>query len=100
MFTKFFKKSRITLITILSLLSITSVGFASWTIAAFDVEQKVSGSLESDIVIDSKNYLYLDSTKGDTIDSDLKSGFTCFEYSDYGYLDEEGNNVDTGFIYQ
>ena len=60
MFKRFFTKTRITLLTLLCLLSITSVGFASWTIVAFDVSKEFIGSLESDNVINSINFIEFD----------------------------------------
>lgn len=99
MFKRFFTKTRITLITILSLLSITSVGFASWTITAFDVDEEVVGSLESDIVINSKEYVYLDTQKGDLDKQGNKLGFNTFDFYEYGYLDETGYfPTSTGYI--
>ena len=95
MLKRFFSKTKITFITILSLLSLVSVGFASWTITALDVEEEVSGSLESDIVINSKEYVYLDTEKGDN-----KTGIKNMQYQDYGYLDSENYViVDTGYVY-
>lgn len=87
MFKRFFTKTRITLITILSLLSITSVGFASWTITAFDVDEEVVGSLESDIVINSKEYVYLDTQKGDLDEQGNKLGYDTFNFYELGFLE-------------
>ena len=99
MFQRFFTKTRITLITILSLLSLVSVGFASWTITAFDVDEEVFGSLESDIIINSKEFVYLDTTKGDLDENGNKLGFDTFDFYEYGYLDETGFfPTSTGYI--
>ena len=86
MFRRFFIKTRFLLLTLLSLLSLVSVGFASWTITAFDVSKELTGSLESDNVINSINYIEFDEKFG-------SDGIEYFKYYNTGYINETDDSL-------
>lgn len=89
MFTKF----KVYLCMILFMISLVSVGFSSWTIHGLNSEE-IMQTIEADNVINSKDYVYLDTTKGEN-----NSGIDCFKYYEYGYWSEDGNYAtDTGYI--
>ncbi len=88
MFTKF----KVYLCMILCMISLVSVGFSSWTIYGLD-EEEIELSINSDNVINSKDYVYLDTTKGEN-----NSGIDCFKYYEYGYLDKDGYLSNYGYI--
>lgn len=92
MFKGFLTKGKITLFSVLCVLSLISIGFASWTITGETIEE-LSGIIETDTIINSKEYVLLDSTKGDN-----NSGITCFKYYEQGYLDNEGYLSNYGYI--
>ena len=88
-------RGKVLLLTILCLLSLVSIGFASWTITESD-EEIVYGSMHTDNVINSAEFIQLDTTKGDVNNPGIK----CFEYKEFGYLSEESSNItSTGYIY-
>ena len=80
------------ILPILISLSLIGVGFSAWTISGLE-EESFDVSITADKVINSKEYVYLDTTKGDN-----SSGIDCFKYYEYGYLDSEGYLTDTGVI--
>ena len=88
MFTKF----KVYLCIILCMISLVSVGFSSWTITGLE-EESFDVSITADKVINSKEYVYLDTTKGEN-----NSGIDCFKYYEYGYLDSEGYLSNYGYI--
>lgn len=88
MFTKF----KVYVCMILCMISLVSVGFSSWSIHGI-TEEDNSGSITSDKIINSKEYVYLDTSKGDN-----NTGIDCFNYYEYGYLDDDGYATDTGYI--
>lgn len=88
MFTKF----KVYICMILCMISLVSVGFSSWSIHGI-TEEDYSGSITSDKIINSKEYVYLDTTKGDN-----NTGIDCFNYYEYGYLDENGYTSNYGYI--
>lgn len=88
-------RGKVLLLTILCLLSLVSIGFASWTITESD-EEIVYGSMHTDNVINSAEFIQLDTTLGDI----ANPGISCFKYQETGYLSEDGSYVtDTGYIY-
>ena len=89
-------KGKILLLTTLCLLSLVSFGFASWTITETTPDQEILGSMHTDNIINSAEFIQLDTTLGDS----LNPGISCFKYQDTGYLSEDGSYVsDTGYIY-
>ena len=88
MFTKF----KVYLCIVLCMISLVSVGFSSWTIAGLE-EEKTEGVITTDKVINSKEYVYLDTSKGEN-----NSGIDCFKFYEYGYLNGDGYLTDTGTI--
>lgn len=88
-------RGKVLLLTILCLLSLVSIGFASWTITE-SAEEMVYGSMHTDNVINSDEFIRLDTSKGDIENPGVK----CFEYKEFGFLEEDGTNVtSTGYIY-
>ena len=96
-------RGKVLLLTILCLLSLVSIGFASWTITESD-EEIVYGSMHTDNVINSAEFIQLDTTRGE-LNEELSSdsnkvykGYTSFNYFEYGYLDENGVTTSTANI--
>lgn len=93
-------KGKITLFMTLCILSLVSIGFASWTISE-ESKEEVLGSMQTDNVINSAEFVCLDYTKGDideessTADNTVRKGYTVFNYGEYGYLDENGVTTST-----
>lgn len=88
-------RGKVLLLTILCLLSLVSIGFASWTITESD-EEIVYGSMQTDNVINSAEFVQLNRELGETENPGIK----CFDYQESGYLSEDGTYVtDTGYIY-
>ena len=88
-----FTKTKIYICMFLCLISLVSVGFSSWTITGLE-EESFDVSITADKVINSKEYVYLDTTKGEN-----SSGIDCFKYYEYGYWSEDGTHAtDTGYI--
>lgn len=85
-------KGKITLFMTLCILSLVSIGFASWTITG-EAEEVVSGGIETDKVVFSKEYIELNSDKGEN-----SSGINCFKYYEKGYLDSDGYLSNYGYI--
>ena len=86
-------KAKMSLLVFLTSLSIVSIGFSSWSITA-ETTAEINGNIEVDNVINSDDYIRLDTTKGYN-----NTGVDCFKYQDYGYLNSEGTSVtDTGYI--
>ena len=87
-------RGKVLLLTILCLLSLVSIGFASWTITESD-EEIVYGSMHTDNVINSADFIRLDTSKGEQ-----NTGISCFNYKETGYLAEDGINISNyGYIY-
>ena len=86
-------RGKVLLLTILCLLSLVSIGFASWTITGDDEEEFMSGSFSTDNVIYSKEYINLNTDKGEG-----NSGISCFKYYEKGYLDNDGYISNYGYI--
>lgn len=87
------KKSKVYLIMFLCVLSSFSIGFASWSIQG-EVEEKIIGNVDVQNVVNSKDYIYLDTTKGDN-----NSGIDWFDYEETAYLNDDGITYnDTGYI--
>lgn len=87
-----FTKTKIYICMFLCLISLVSVGFSSWTITGLE-EESFDVSITADKVINSKEYVYLDTTKGEN-----SSGIDCFKYYEYGYLDSDGYISNYGYI--
>ena len=88
-------KGKITLFMTLCILSLVSIGFASWTISE-ESKEEVLGSMQTDNVINSAEFVQLNTELGETANPGIK----CFDYQEYGYLSEDGTYVtDTGYIY-
>lgn len=85
------RRSNYLIITLLMCLSLVSVGFASWNISSGVATDTVLPSVATDIVVNSSDYVYLDTTKG-------TDGITCFDYKNTGYLNSSGVVTDTGYI--
>ena len=85
------RRSNYFIITLLMCLSLVSVGFASWNVSRGVVTDTANPSVVTDIVVNSSDYVYLDTTKG-------TDGITCFNYKNTGYLNSSGVVVDTGYI--
>ncbi len=92
MFKGLLTKGKITIFSVLCIISLISIGFASWTITG-EIEEELSGIIKTDTIINSKEYVLLDTTKGDN-----NSGITCFKYYEQGYLDNEGYLSNYGYI--
>lgn len=90
---KMLSKSKMNILLALCLISITSIGFSSWVIVQDSNPLHIQGNIDVDNVINSKDYVYLDTSKGDN-----ESGITCFNYTDTGYLNESDTITDTGYI--
>ena len=89
-------KGKITLFMTLCLLSLVSIGFASWTITEGPKEEQMLGSMMTDNIINSAEFIQLDTTKGDS----ENPGISAFKFQENGYLSEDGSYVtDTGYIY-
>ena len=85
------RRSNYFIITMLMCLSLISVGFASWNITSEPVVDSTQTNITTDIVINSSEYVYLDTTKGE-------NGITCFNYCSTGYINSGNIVVDTGYI--
>lgn len=85
-------KGKVYLIMLLCIMSSFSIGFASWTIGNENID--VQGTIDVQQVINSKEYIYLDTDKGDN-----NSGIDWFDYEQTGYLNDDGITYnDTGYI--
>ena len=84
-------KLKINIIVLLCILSLISVGFSSWSITIDD--RYIDGNISTDNVINSEDYIYLDTTKGDN-----NTGISCFKYKKEGYLGSDNNITDKGYI--
>lgn len=88
-------RGKVLLLTILCLLSLVSIGFASWTITVDNLEEEVLGSIMNENIINTKDCIYLDETKGKN-----NTGIDWFDYQEIGYLNSQGSAYDdTGHIY-
>ena len=79
------------IITMLMCLSLISVGFASWSITGEPISDSTQTTVETDAIINSSEYVYLDTTQGD-------NGITCFNYCSTGYVNSGNIVVDTGIV--
>ena len=84
-------KFKINLILVLCMLSLISIGFSSWNITLDAIN--VDANISVDNVVNSEDYIYLDTTKGDN-----NTGISCFKYKNNGYLDNNGEISNTGYI--
>ena len=84
-------KFKINLIFLLCMLSLVSIGFSSWSITLDAIN--VDANISVDNVVNSEDYIYLDTTKGDN-----NTGISCFKYKNNGYLDNNGEISNTGYI--
>lgn len=96
-------KGKITLFMTLCLLSLVSIGFASWTITEGPKEEQVLGSMMTDNFINSSEFVYLNTSKGDEILNEKNEvighkGYSVFDYYEYGYLDENKVATSSGYI--
>ena len=66
-------KFKINLIFLLCMLSLVSIGFSSWSITLDAIN--VDANISVDNVVNSEDYIYLDTTKGDN-----NTGICCFKY--------------------
>ena len=80
-------KFKINLILVLCMLSLISIGFSSWNITLDAIN--VDANISVDNVVNSEDYIYLDTTKGDN---------SCFKYKNNGYLDNNGEISNTGYV--
>ncbi len=71
-------KFKINLILVLCMLSLISIGFSSWNITLDAIN--VDANISVDNVVNSEDYIYLDTTKGDN-----NTGISCFKYKNNGY---------------
>ena len=91
-------KTKINFILCLCLISLISVGFSSWYISKDDFITSIEGSFETDKIIYSKEYIYLDHSKGDLDNNNIPTGIQCFKYSENGYLDENNVPINEGYV--
>lgn len=92
-------KMKINLILSLCLISLISIGFSSWFISEDgSLPHFTEGSFETDTVIYSKEYIYLDNSKGDLDSNNIPTGIKCFKYSEDGYLDENDIPISEGYV--
>lgn len=84
-------KFKINLIFLLCMLSLVSIGFSSWSITLDAIN--VDANISVDNVVNSEDYIYLDTTKGDN-----NTGICCFKYKNNGYLDNSGEIANTGYV--
>lgn len=91
-------KGKITLFMTLCLLSLVSIGFASWTITEGPKEEQMLGSMMTDNIINSAEFISLNTEYGRLNDKNEKTGVDWFDYEQTGYLDEAGTFTDTGHI--
>lgn len=84
-------KFKINLILVLCMLSLISIGFSSWNITLDAIN--VDANISVDNVVNSEDYIYLDTTKGDN-----NTSISCFKYKNNGYLDNNGEISNTGYI--
>lgn len=82
---KMFSKYKISFIIFLCMIALLSVGFSSWTLNGGST-QETDSIIEVDHVINSQEYVYLDTSFGD-------NGISCFEFSDTGFIDTEFQSV-------
>lgn len=86
-------KYKVYLIMLLCMMSSFSIGFASWTISEKDSTQ-IQGNVDVQNVINSRDYIKPDITKGDNA-----SGIDWFDYEETAYLNDDGMTYnDTGYI--
>lgn len=84
-------KFKINLIFLLCMLSLVSIGFSSWSITLDAIN--VDANISVDNVVNSEDYIYLDTTKGDN-----NTGICCLKYKNNGYLDNNGEIANTGYV--
>ena len=95
-------RGKVLLLTILCLLSLVSIGFASWTITESD-EEIVYGSMHTYNVINSAQFIQLDTSKGDDVLNEKgevvgHKGYSVFDYYEYGFLDQNGQPSSLGIL--
>ena len=92
-------KAKMSLLVFLTSLSIVSIGFSSWSITA-ETTAEINGNIEVDNVSDSKEFIKLDTTKGDMIDpsKNLHSGIDTIDYCQTSFINSNGMVDDTGEI--
>ena len=92
-------KSKMSLLVSLTSISIISVGFSSWSITA-EGNAEIGGNIKVDNVIDSKEFIRLDTTKGDIVDANtnLHSGIDTIDYCETSFMNKDGLLDDTGTI--
>lgn len=87
-------KGKMNLILLLCLTSIVSIGFSSWSFTENDpISETINGDFEVENIVNSADYIYLDTTKGDN-----NTGISCFKYTNTGYLDANSIVTDTGYL--
>ena len=62
---------------------LTSVGFSAWTITGTSPSVFISGSISADQVINSNDYIELDTTKG-------TNGYEIFTFNSEGFITNSG----------
>lgn len=92
-------KWKLNFMLVLCIISLISIGFSAWLISDDIFSPQVNGNLLVDSIIHSKEYVYLDNTKGDLDINNIHTGITCFKYSNEGYLNNENIPVDEGYVY-
>lgn len=80
-------KWKINFMLVLCTISLISIGFSSWTISAVDSLISINGSIETDTIINSNDYIRLN-------EDDL----SIFTYTKLGFKDVNGNITNTGTI--
>ena len=92
-------KTKMSLLLFLTSISIVSIGFSSWSITA-ETTAELNGNIKVDNVSDSKEFIKLDTSKGDVIDpsNNLHSGIDTLDYCKTSFINSYGMASDTGKI--
>ena len=90
-------KSKMSLLVLLTTVSVVSVGFSSWAITT-ETNAEIGGNIEVDNVINSDDFIRLDTTKGDIVDAVnlIYSGIDSLDYNENGYVNSMGVNGSSG----
>lgn len=86
-----FAKTQLAIVGALSCCTMFCVGFASWQISYPTEPKTVSSTIVTDEVINSANFVRLDTNKAN-------NGIETFKYNANGFVDDSGNKINEGSI--
>lgn len=87
------KRTQVSFILFLCIISLIGIGFSSWAIALPPSTTQKEGIIQTETIINSADYVYLDTSKGDDL-----SGIKCFKYTKTGFLNSDNIVSSSGQI--